>query len=95
MAEPVLCLRHKEHPRGKTSALAVLPFGTKPLQRPQKSGISTENLQLPLSPSSSCLRQLQLQIPFPAAPKKDRNTCRDVKNLLYAVYTRWPRALTG
>lgn len=31
-----------------------------------------------------CLRQLQQQIPFPAAPKKDTNTSRDVKNLLYA-----------
>lgn len=30
-----------------------------------------------------CLRQLQQQIPFPAAPKKDTNTSRDVKNLLY------------
>lgn len=31
VAEPVLCLRHMEHPRGITSAVAVLPLGTESL----------------------------------------------------------------
>lgn len=91
VAEPVLCLRHKEYPRGVTSAVAVLPFGTKSFRfvpsthkEPIKVGFQQRTCSSFLPPLLLCLRQLQQQIPFPAAPKKDTNTSRDVKNLLYA-----------
>lgn len=87
----MLCLRHKEYPRGTNSAVAVLPFGTKSLRfvqgHPKNPGKRDFNREAaaPFSPPCAlCLRQLQQQIPFPAAPKKDTNTSRDVKNLLYA-----------
>lgn len=87
----MLCLRHKEYPRGTTSAVAVLPVGTKSLRfvpstpkKPRKVNFNREAAAPFYPPSPPCLRQLQQQIPSPAAPKKDTNTSRDVKNLLYA-----------
>lgn len=79
MAEPVLCLRHKEQPQQWLCfPLVQNPQVLSQVTQIQKSGISTEKLQLPLSPFSCSASAA------PAAPKKDTNTSRDVKNLLYA-----------